>query len=129
LAARGVRAAACDAGRRLCQQPSRDGSTRHAAAYVKGLGETGYVEGQNVMVEYHWLDGRYDRISARSEGREHDIPYSLSSPADDVGCNLTVGPDAAPRAVNPKTGKRKHVSAIVIFAKQFHQFPCWGFTG
>jgi hypothetical protein len=34
-----------------------------------------------------------------------------------------VGPDAAPRAVNPTTGKRKHVGAIVIFAKQFHQIP------
>ena len=30
---------------------SLDGSTRNAAAYVKGLGETGYVEGQNVLVE------------------------------------------------------------------------------
>ena len=30
---------------------SLEGSTRHAAAYVKGLGETGYVEGQNVLVE------------------------------------------------------------------------------
>ena len=26
----------------------------------KGLEETGYVAGQNVTVEYHWLDGRYD---------------------------------------------------------------------
>jgi putative tryptophan/tyrosine transport system substrate-binding protein len=32
------------------------------AAFRKALNETGYVEGQNVMVEYHWLDGRYDRI-------------------------------------------------------------------
>jgi hypothetical protein len=42
---------------------------------------------------------------------------SLPSPPNDVGFNRTVGPDAAPRAINPKTGKRKHVSAIVIFAK------------
>jgi ABC-type uncharacterized transport system substrate-binding protein len=41
---------------------SLDGSTRNAAAYVKGLGETGYVEGQNVLVEYHWLGGQYDRL-------------------------------------------------------------------
>src|SRR6516225_4956353 len=41
---------------------SLDGSARHASAFSKGLTETGYVEGQNVTVEYHWLDGRYDRL-------------------------------------------------------------------
>src|SRR6516165_12732563 len=33
-------------------------------AFRKGLGETGYVEGQNVTVEYHWLEGQFDRIPA-----------------------------------------------------------------
>jgi putative ABC transport system substrate-binding protein len=33
-----------------------------AAAFRKGLGETGFVEGQNVTVEYHWLDGQYDQM-------------------------------------------------------------------
>jgi putative tryptophan/tyrosine transport system substrate-binding protein len=41
---------------------SADTSTRLAAAFRKGLNETGYVEGQNVTVEYHWLEGRYDRL-------------------------------------------------------------------
>ena len=35
---------------------SAEASVRHAAAFRKGLNETGYVEGQNVMVEYHWLE-------------------------------------------------------------------------
>jgi putative ABC transport system substrate-binding protein len=34
------------------------------AAFRKGLGESGLVEGQNVAVEYHWLDGRYEQVSA-----------------------------------------------------------------
>src|SRR6516162_1092361 len=35
-----------------------------ARAFRKGLNEAGYVEGQNVTVEYHWLEGRYDRQPA-----------------------------------------------------------------
>jgi ABC-type uncharacterized transport system substrate-binding protein len=31
-------------------------------AFRKGLNESGYVEDQNVTVEYHWLDGQYDRL-------------------------------------------------------------------
>jgi putative ABC transport system substrate-binding protein len=40
---------------------SLDASAARAAAFRKGLDETGYVEGQNVTVEYHWLEGKYDR--------------------------------------------------------------------
>jgi putative ABC transport system substrate-binding protein len=43
---------------------SADGSARLVAAFRKGLNETGYVEGQNVTVEYHWLEGQYDRLPA-----------------------------------------------------------------
>jgi ABC-type uncharacterized transport system substrate-binding protein len=41
---------------------SAEAAVRQAAAFRKGLNEAGYVEGQNVMVEYHWLDGQYDRL-------------------------------------------------------------------
>ena len=34
------------------------------AAFRKGLSETGYVEGQNVTVEYHWLENQIDRLPA-----------------------------------------------------------------
>src|SRR5262245_31579061 len=40
------------------------GTAERAAAFRKGLNETGYFEGQNVMVEYHWLEGQYDRLPA-----------------------------------------------------------------
>ncbi|HTE75772.1 MAG TPA: ABC transporter substrate-binding protein [Xanthobacteraceae bacterium] len=43
---------------------SADASVRFAAAFRKGLNETGYVEGQNVTVEYHWMEGRYDSAPA-----------------------------------------------------------------
>src|SRR5262249_1203824 len=39
-------------------------SGRLGGAFRKGLNEAGYVEGQNVAVEYHWLNGQYDRLSS-----------------------------------------------------------------
>jgi putative ABC transport system substrate-binding protein len=41
-----------------------EASARNVAAFRKGLNETGSVEGQNVTVEYHWLEGRQDRLPA-----------------------------------------------------------------
>ena len=43
---------------------SPDGSARFVAAFHKGLNETGYVDGQNVKVDYHWLEDHYDRLPA-----------------------------------------------------------------
>jgi len=43
---------------------SADGSAHYVAAFRKGLSETGYVEGKNVTVEYHWLEGQYDHLPA-----------------------------------------------------------------
>jgi putative ABC transport system substrate-binding protein len=34
------------------------------AGFRKGLAETGYVEGQNVTVEYHWLEANSNYIDA-----------------------------------------------------------------
>ena len=39
-----------------------DNSVLYLAAFRKGLGETGFVEGQNVAIEYRWLESRYDRM-------------------------------------------------------------------
>src|SRR5262249_25570506 len=41
---------------------SADANARYVAAFRKGLNEIGIIEGQNVTVEYHWLEGKYDRL-------------------------------------------------------------------
>src|SRR5262249_24456484 len=41
-----------------------DASANGVAVFRKGLSEAGYAEGQNVIVEYHWLEGHYERLPA-----------------------------------------------------------------
>src|SRR5262249_11984781 len=41
---------------------SAEASARYIAAFRNGLREAGYIEGQNLAVEYTWLDGHYERL-------------------------------------------------------------------
>jgi putative ABC transport system substrate-binding protein len=43
---------------------SADSIAPMVAAFRRGLKETGYVEGQNVAIEYRWAEGAYDRLPA-----------------------------------------------------------------
>jgi putative ABC transport system substrate-binding protein len=61
---------------------SADGSARFVAAFRKGLSENGYVEGQNLTVEYHWLEGQYDRLPALLADLVHRQVAVIATPGD-----------------------------------------------
>jgi len=55
------------------------------AAFRKGLGETGYVDGQNVMIEDHWLEGRYDRLPSLMDDLIRRRVAVIATPSNTAG--------------------------------------------
>jgi putative tryptophan/tyrosine transport system substrate-binding protein len=52
-----------------------------AAAFRKGLNDAGYVESQNVTVEYHWLEGQFGRLPALMADLVHRRVSVIATPA------------------------------------------------
>jgi putative ABC transport system substrate-binding protein len=58
---------------------------RNAAAFRSGLNETGYVENQNVIVEYHWLEGQYNRLPSLMDDLVRRRVAVIATPASRLG--------------------------------------------
>jgi putative ABC transport system substrate-binding protein len=69
-----------------------DLSAPYVAAIRQGLSETGYVEGQNLTIEYRWAEGRLDRMPALAAdlvGRKVDVITVGGPPAVQAAKNAT----------------------------------------
>ena len=63
---------------------SSEGYRPMAAAFRRGLAESGYVEGQNVAIEYRWAEGRGERLPAMAADlvrREVKVIVATTTPA------------------------------------------------
>jgi putative ABC transport system substrate-binding protein len=63
---------------------SPDPAAPLVAAFHQGLSETGYIEGQNLAIEYRWAEGRYDRLptlAAELIGRKLDVIVAMGGPS------------------------------------------------
>jgi putative ABC transport system substrate-binding protein len=61
-------------------------------AFLQGLAAAGYVEGQNITLEYRWAEGQYDRLPAMAAdlvGRQVDLIAAFGPPSARAAKNAT----------------------------------------
>jgi putative ABC transport system substrate-binding protein len=74
---------------------SPEGYAPYVAAFRDGLKESGYIEGNNVTIEFHWAEGHYERLSemaANLVGRDIAVIVA-NTPANLAAKKATNDPD------------------------------------
>src|ERR1700683_300986 len=71
---------------------SQQGAARNVDTLRQSLREAGYVEGQNVAIEYRWADNQYDRLPALAAdlvARQVDVIAATGGPLAGVAVKAT----------------------------------------
>jgi putative ABC transport system substrate-binding protein len=69
----------------LINAQSADGGAALAAEFRRGLRQAGFVEGKDVVIEYHWLDGHYEAIPGIIDDAVRRSVAVIATPGNSLG--------------------------------------------
>jgi len=122
------RAACCAQQQQGIQQSfayagNREIDVERVSAFLRGLKEGGFVDGQNVALEYRWAEQQYDRMPAsppisfaakspdRRDGR-HPFGVAAKAATANIPILIAIGGDPVKLGLVPSLNRRRHLTGV-----------------